>query len=1481
MDPLSASQVPFAAPVAKWFALALGEPTPVQTLGWPRIAAGQSALLIAPTGSGKTLAAFLAGLDRLMFGLPGASGKVRLLYVSPLKALAVDVERNLRVPLAGIRQAALGLGMQVQVPSIALRSGDTPASERARFRRVPSDILITTPESLYLLLTSESARHLATVETVIVDEIHSILATKRGTHLALSLERLQRLRGEQPLQRIGLSATVRPIEAAATLLGGGQLLGDGSVERRPVEVVDASRPPALDLRIEVPVKDMDRSRLPAAERSIWPAIHQPLVDLIKQHQSTLIFVNSRTLAERLSTALNETCGESLVLAHHGAVARERRSEIEAALKDGRLRGLVATSTLELGIDMGAIDLVVLVEAPPSAASGLQRIGRAGHRVGATSEGVIYPKFRGDLLAAAATAELMQKGAVEDLHYPRNPLDVLAQQVVAIVSDRPIHKQELFDLVRRAAPFFEISLSSFESILDLLSGRYPSDEFAELRPRIVWDRNTDNITSRQGARQVAVINGGTIADRGLYGVFLAVPSAKSGRRVGELDEEMVFESRVGDVFLLGASSWRIEDITQDRVLVTPAPGQPGRMPFWHGDRAGRPLALGRAIGQLARELENSTEPAALDRLISGGLRPLAAENLLRYLRDQRQALGLLPSDEQIIVECFTDELGDYRVCVLSPFGSAVHAPWALAAMEMQRSTLGIESAAVWTDDGIVFRFPKAQPPGLSLIVPRVLELDELLQQGLAKSPLFASHFRENAARALLLPRRRGGRRTPLWAQRRRAADLMAATARYPEFPILLETLRECLSDVFDVPGLREILLAIERRTLRVSLVETNQPSPFAASLLFSYAGNFIYDADSPLAERRAHALTINQSQLRQLLGEQELRQLLDPEVIAEVIREVSRSEQLLRHPDDLHDLLIALGDLDATEIARRGGEPNLALGWIEQLQEQRRLVAVRFGDKVRYVAAEDFSRYRDVLGFLPPNGLPEQLLASVREPLADLLSRYARTHGPFCVDDVQQRLGLSVQRIQETLEELEQRGKVVSGHFLPEGQGREWCHLEVLRQMKQRSLTRLRRQVESVSQAVYAQFLSEWQGADQPRRGRDLLPQVIEQLQGAPLIASVFEREILPARVLGYHPSELDTLISSGEVVWRGLEPLGSVDGRIAFYLSERYAALAPEVIPTPGPLVDTVRQLLRQRGASFFRELVAETQAFPQELLDTLWTLVWSGEVTNDSLAPLRSRLLRNTRDLQRHPRRVGATRPRLPGSEGRWSLLERWQSLPAPSTTERQLWVTTVLLERYGVLPSEAMATEGLVSFSEIYPCLKAKEEAGKIRRGYFIEALAPSQFALPGADDRLRQAREPRRAHSLVSLAATDPANAYGAALPWPGGDARPQRTAGARVVLFDGSLIGYLARSGHSLLTFLPQSEPPRASYEDRLVQALRQIVDGHVHRALDISEIDGQPARKSSMARAFQAGGFTATSNGYFYRGAVDALPTNSLRSESPT
>src|SRR2546426_2336430 len=1140
--------------VQRWFEASFPAPTRAQTLGWPPILAGESTLLLAPTGSGKTLAAFLTAIDRLMFTpAPAKKERCRVVYVSPLKALAVDVERNLRAPLAGIAAQ----GGALHVPQVGIRTGDTPASERAQMSRTPPDILITTPESLYLLLTSRAREILRSVETVIVDEIHSLVATKRGAHLFLSLERLQQQAGRE-LQRIGLSATQRPLDEVARLLGGGEPSGK-KWRARPVTIVDAGSRKQLEVRVEVPVADLSRlgelEELPSGpasagpqRRSIWPSIHPRLLELIRAHRSTMIFVNSRRLAERLAGALNELAGSEVALAHHGSVARDKRQEMEDRLKRGALPAIVATSSLELGIDMGSVDLVVQIEAPASIASGLQRIGRAAHQVGGVPKGVVFPKHRGDLLCSAAAAWGMAAGQVEETFYPRNPLDVLAQQIVAHTADG-VHKvDEVYALVRRAAPFADLPRSSFEGVLDMLSGRYPSDEFAELRPRLTWDRIAGTLRAREGAARVAVANAGTIPDRGLYGVFLATGEAEGRsigarlRRVGELDEEMVFESREGDVFVLGASSWRIEEITQDKVMVSPAPGEPGKMPFWHGDRPGRPLELGMHVGRISRELARAPKTKALSRLQEAGLDQRAATNLVQYLHDQADATGEVPSDETVVVERYMDEVGDWRVCVLTPFGARVHAPWTTAVARSLAEDRGVEVETMWTDDGMVFRVPESDaPPEPQLFFPKPEEVEDLVTQALGTTSLFAARFRENAARALLLPRRHPGRRSPLWAQRKRARDLLRVASRYGSFPMLLETYRECLRDVFDLPGLQDVLRRVQDRRLRVVSVDSRTPSPFAASLLFSYVANFIYDGDAPLAERRAQALSVDQAQLRELLGESEMRELLDARAIEEHEHAAQRLARPAHGVDGLHDLLLALGDLSEAEIRRRfEGEPPL-----DQLVEERRALPLNLATEKRWVAAEDAARVRDALGGSPPPGLPQELLEPVKDPLGDLVSRWARTHGPFRVEDLAARWGLGVAVVRAALERLAAQERVLEGEFLPGGRGREWIDAEVLRALKRRSLAKLRKQVEPVEPAALARFLGDWQGVSRPRRGLDPLLSAIEQLQGAPLVASALEREVLAARIQPLRPGDLDVLFSAGELIWRGGEPGGSRDRRLA------------------------------------------------------------------------------------------------------------------------------------------------------------------------------------------------------------------------------------------------------------------------------------------------------------------------------------------------
>jgi ATP-dependent Lhr-like helicase len=1520
----------FHPAVAEWFTSTFPSPTAPQRLGWPAIARGESTLMLAPTGSGKTLAAFLWCLDRLMFSpAPARASRCRVLYVSPLKALAVDVERNLRTPLEGIAGVARARGHALMTPDIAIRTGDTPAVDRTRFGREAADILITTPESLFLLLTSNARERLRSLDTVIIDEIHALVPGKRGAHLALSLERLEALRGERshPLQRIGLSATQRPLEEVARFLGGAAASRSGSgrsggrphrqarasitveaelrdeitrprkaVSHRPVTIVDAAGKKTLALRIEVPVEDM--ARLPPASAvsdgsvpqgplkpSIWTSVHPRLLELIHTHRSTLLFVNSRRLAERLAAALNDLAGEPLVRSHHGSMARDARTEVEELLKAGGIRALVATSSLELGIDMGAIDLVVQIESPPSVASGLQRIGRAGHQAGALSEGIIFPKFRGDLLACAAVTRAMHDGEVEATHYPRNPLDVLAQQIVAMAATEPWTIDEMYDRVRRAAPFAELSRRAFEGVLDMLSGRYPSDEFAELRPRITWDRVQGVITGRAGAKRIAIANAGTIPDRGLYGVFLA--GADRPVRVGELDEEMVFETDVGETFTLGASTWRVEEITHDRVLVSPAPGEPGKMPFWHGDQAGRPVELGMAIGKLVRDLRAAPRNAAIDRLVRlHDLDQAAAENAVRYL-DEQAAAGAVPDDRTLVIERCLDDLGDWRVCLLSPLGSRVHAPWSMAVTAHIRSLTGMDVEVMWGDEGFVVRFPEVErPPDPALLLPEPEEIEGLVLRQLGSTSLFAARFRECAARALLLPRRRPGMRTPLWQQRKRASDLLAVASRFGSFPALLETYREVLRDHFDLPALVDVLRRVSRRTMRVATIDSNAPSPFAASLLFSYVANYIYDGDAPLAERRAQALSVDQSQLRELLGDAELRELLDPSALDTVEQQLQYLDESrrVRTPDGVHDLLLRVGDLTREEIQARTAMDDSAAATAE-LERAQRIVAVRVAGEERYIAAEDAARYRDGLGTALPAGIPDALLEPVRDPAGDLVLRFARTHAPFTVTALARRFGLGTAIAESLLARLTESGRLVQGEFRPGGADREWVDADVLRRLRSRSLARLRREVEPVSPDALGRFLVSWHGIGSGRRGLEALLDAVEQLQGAPLPFSILERELLPARVAGYQPSMLDTVMAAGEVVWAGVESLGEHDGRIALYLTDHRARLRQPVPHAEAEgRASEVLGYLRSHGASFFAAVHDGTGGgFPGETVTALWELVWKGLVTNDTLHALRAYIS----DTAAKPARRGRPTPFksrrvVPATgEGRWSAVEM-PKVTRFAMTERSTAIAHQLLVRHGVVTRETIVHEPVTGgFAVLYQVLKAMEDAGRVRRGYFVAGLGAAQFAVPATLDLLRSLRDPPDTFTAVVLSATDPASPYGSLLKWPArawaeeiahregrpapsGDASrgPTRTTGAFVVLVDGYAAGYLRRGEQELLLCMPSPEPTRSRATYAVARALVQMSAAREEgrRGLLIADIDGLPAAAHPAARIFVDEGFLVTAMG---------------------
>ncbi len=1445
----------FGPATRAWFDASFDQPTAVQEAGWPVIADGGHALLLAPTGSGKTLAAFLWALDRLGRLEDDAAPGVRVLYISPLKALAYDVERNLRSPLVGIGREAARAGLPFRAPDVSIRTGDTSQEERRRQLKRPGAILVTTPESLYLWLGGKARENLRTVHTVIVDEVHAMAGTKRGAHLALSLERLDAML-EVPPQRIGLSATVRPIEDVARFLGGA---------KRTVTIVDRSAAPVLDLQIVVPVEDMERPPELVAEggrpagpvagqydaamltqppkKGIWPSIHPRLLELIQSHRSTIVFVNSRGLCERLAQRLNELAGEPLVRAHHGSVSHEERGLIEEALKGGHLRAIVATSSLELGIDMGAVDLVIQVESPGSTASGLQRVGRAGHGVGQVSIGRIFPKFRGDLLEAAVVAMRMQAGELESIAVPRNPLDVLAQQIVAMVAVQDWSVPELLATVRKTLNFAELTADLLASVLDMLSGKYPSSDFADLRPRVTWDRDADRLSTRKGAKTVAAINGGTIPDRGLYGVFIA----PDGPRVGELDEEMVHESRPGDTIILGASTWRVQEVSRDKVLVSPAPGEPGRLPFWHGDGPGRPLELGRALGVFLREAAAADSVEWLQE--QSPLDDLAARNLLAYIRDQKEATGTLPTDRAITIERFRDELGDWRVCILTPFGNRVHAPWAVALEAKLGSSAGFEVQTMYSDDGIVLRFAdtgeeEGELPGEAQLIPEPEEIEELILERLAGSSLFASRFRENAARALLLTRRRPDQRQPLWAQRLRSSNLLAVARRYPAFPIVLETFRTCLQDVFDLPALLELLSAVRRRDIRVDVVETPSASPFARSLVFAYVANYMYDSDAPLAERRAQALNLDRNLLRELLGQDELRQLLDSAVIADVEEELQclAPDRRARSADGLHDLLRRVGDLNAEGIAARCDGEHAA--WLTELEIARRVAPLRLGGELRWVAVEDVAAARDALGAVPPGGLPQTFLEPAIDPLVALVRRWARTHGPFTSAALAARFGLLPAVVVPVLRGLEADGTLLEGEFLPGGTGREWCDNEVLRRIRRRTLARVRGEVAPVEAEVLARFCAGWhQIGARARRGR--LEEALLQLEGLPMAWSELEGRLLPARVPDFQPRQLDELGARGEWVWVGRSALGSSDGQVALYRRESVALLPePQEAPTE-PMHLALLERLQTRGASFLTGLSMAAGNPPMpELQAALWDLVWAGLVTNDTFAPLRS--------LGR-ARKTAGRRGRMVVAGGRWSLVEELRGGPV-TPTERAHALAVMLLERHGLVCRETALAEGLTGgFSAVYPVLKAMEDGGRVRRGYFVEGLGGAQFALPGAVDRLRAARHPTDEPLVVVLPATDPANPWGAALPWPAREAGPgpRRVPGASLITVDGQPVLFVEKSGKSLLS-LPGAQDERCLRA--AVGALCKVAAQRRGKRLRLERIDGQPAGDSPLSAALQEAGF---------------------------
>ncbi|MHB0886761.1 MAG: DNA glycosylase AlkZ-like family protein [Bacillota bacterium] len=1363
--------------VRAWFEESVGRPTPAQSMGWPSIAAGQNTLILAPTGSGKTLAAFLACLNQLY--VEGEAGRdlsgIQVLYVSPLKALNNDIHRNLELPLRGIARTARRLGFDLPELTSAVRTGDTPAQARRAMLKKPPHILITTPESLYLILTSGQARRmLTTVRWVIVDEIHAMAGTKRGVHLALSLERVEDL-ARKPV-RIGLSATQRPLEEIARFLGG---LDPEGGEPRPVNIIDAGRRKDLDLKVTLTVDDL--RVLP--EGSIWPTVYPHLYEWIKAHRSTLVFVNNRRLAERLALKLNELAAAEVARTHHGSMSRAAREEVERDLKEGRLPCLVATSSLELGIDVGFIDLVVQVESPKSVSRGLQRVGRAGHLVGASAKGRVIPKQRSDLLEAAAIAREMLRGEIETTRVPRGCLDVLAQQIVAMAAVDEWPVDDLFRLIRRAYPYRELSRQRFEAVLEMLGGRDPAGELAEMKPRITWDKENGVVRGREGGQLLAIRGGGTIPDRGLFPVYLQGTRV----RLGELDEEMVFESRLGEVFWLGSSPWRIESIERDRVFVSEAPGREAKIPFWKGEGLGRPYELGRQVGRFVREAEERLG-AGLEAVTTWlenetACEPRAAANLAEYLIDQRAAAGL-PSDRRIIVERFKDEVGDPRVIVHTPFGGPVHAAWSMAILRRLRQKHGLVVDCVYGDDGMLFRlihsvgegaagFPPGFPPGFPLEGVNSANAEDLILHDLAGSALFGTSFRHAAARALVLTKGAAGERTPMWLQRLRAGDLLQAARRHADYPVTVEAYREVLEDVLHVGDLVDVLRSIESGQVAVETRETAVPSPFAANLLFRFIGVNMYGDDTPKAERRSQMLAVNREVLREALGSSGLRELLEPRAIADTVDWLQRRAEgrRARTADEVHDLLRHVGDLSLDELAERVEGTTPAADLIKQLVDARRAVAIEFPSgtatpgpaalpgsaaetAVRFVTAEDAPLYRDALGGA----------ASARETV---VRRYARTHGPFRPSEIQARYGFDPAWVREALAVLQAEGEVVAGEFTPGIEGREWCDADVLQQMHRRTLGILRHQMEPIAPRAFQRFLmarllppvgpvgSTGSVGSFGSTGPERLKEVLSRLRGLALPVDAWERDVLPARIPGYQPIWLDGLLAAGEFAW-----VAGRGGRVAFFpvgsICPPAASGTEESEPTreaeSGQVDAAVLRVLEDRGASFAGAIAASAGLPVGAVVDSLLRLVGAGKVSNDTFAP--ARLLA-----------APARRKAQAGTTGRW-----W---PVRPSGEAAAFWATALLDRYGVAARELMVAEGdPAPWSDVIAVLKREEILGRVRQGYFVNGLSGPQFAWPDAVERLREespeqsAGEPTAAAApagepapLRMLSALDPAIAPGA--------------------------------------------------------------------------------------------------------------------------
>jgi ATP-dependent Lhr-like helicase len=1449
----------FLPPVQRWFRTALGEPTAPQRLGWPAIAAGQNTLILAPTGSGKTLAAFLACLDAL-WRQPDLPRGVRVLYISPLKALNNDIHRNLQIPLEGVAQTARDMGMSLPVLEAAVRTGDTPAVERQRLVRRPPHILITTPESLHLLLTSRARETLRGITHCIVDEIHALCTNKRGVFLALLLERLRALQRNE-FVRIGLSATQRPLEEVARYLGGSEMDTEGNWRPRPVSIVDAGLRKDLDLRVVSPVEQFG----PLPEKTIWPSIYRLLGDEIRQHRSTIVFANNRRAVERITACINEE--DEIARAHHGSVALEVRQQIETALKEGRLPAVVATASLELGIDMGAVDLVCQVESPGNVARALQRVGRAGHLVGQKSKGRLIAKMPSDLIEQCVLAREMAAGRVEEIHVPINCLDVLAQQLVACAAMDDWSVPELYALVRRAYPYRDLSPHAFETTLEMISGRYRLDEIrnaksevrktpiAALHPRASWDRVHNRLLALPGSRQMALVNGGTIPDTGQYAAYTS-----NGARIGELDEEFIYERRVGDTFLLGTNAWRVENIETDRVIVVPAEGAPAIVPFWRGENTGRSHDLGRAIGAFLRELsERLEQPGCLDWLQREFfLDRNAARNVCYHVERQLRSAGCLPTDRTIFIEASRDQLGDWQVILLSPFGQRFHLSLRLALENKLRERLGYQPQCLHHNDGILIRLTDTDEPILDLFAGLTPEnVEGLILDELADSALFALRFRQNAARSLLLPRMQPGRRAPLWLQRLRGRDLLQVARQHPDFPIVAETFRECLHDHLDVPRLQQMLADIQAGRIEVVTRRAETPSPFAAGLVFSFTAAFMYQYDGVEANgERSHVL--DRQLLEQLVSPQKQGHLLDPRAVNQVERRLRGVGQPPRSATEMAEWLRRLGDLTPEEL-----EGPMA-AFLEQLEPEGRACRLELSRGSRWVSAEDTDQYRQAFGLDDADAEQRQSAG------AAILHRFLTTHALVGLPDVLARYPFDPAWARRQLEEWTRTGRIVAVSA-PQGESVVYSDPVNLEQVQRGSLGILRREVVTCSPPQFADYLLRWQGVhpDTRRGGRDGLAEALTRLQGLPLDAEVWEQTVLPARVPEYQPRWLDEWIAGGEGLWvsEGAANEDGEIGRIAFFSREMLRQLPlPASAEAPALNEDANRVLdhLRNRGASFLTDVAADLGMSPSTARGALGMLMRRCLVTNDHYDVIRRKetqasgaasaprvdnvgALMRSRSLRRAPQRP----------EGRWSLVP-WGR---PEPEAHAIAQAVLLLERYGIVARElALLDPWMLPWRVLYEVFSRMELAGEVRRGYFVEGLSGAQFALPEAAQQLQELHVPSTATApALLLHSMDPANLYGSGAPFDipllDGGTRPLlRRPGNWVVLRAGRPVLLIEQHGKRLTALASASRDEVASAVACLPGILNNRSGPAARHKLTVDEWNGQPVPSSEGRELLEAAGF---------------------------